>query len=504
MTIWDLCIKRPIFTAMLVSAPIVLGLMARARLGVDLLPNVEVPVVVVSTTLRGAGVEEMETSVTKPLEEIINTVNGIDEIHSTTKEGISQIVVQFVLEKSRDVAAQEVRDKISTVLSTLPIGTDQPVIDKIDLSAMPVLSIAVSSDRPMQEITEIARKKIKEDLESLSGVGAVILVGGRQRAVNVIVDTDKLTAYNLSIDDVRQALIQQNLEMPGGRVDRGARELVLRTMGRVRRTADFRDLIVANQNGYPVRIRDLGRVEDTFEEPRGLARLSEIREADGERRVVSKNAVSLIVQKQSGDNTVTVVERVKRRLDEIRQVLPPDIETFVVKDQSIFIVRSIEELNFHLVVAALLVAATILVFIQDWRTTIIAGLSIPASIIATFAFMYWMGYTLNNMTMLGLILAIGIVIDDAVVIHENIFRHMEENRLPAMKAAAAATREIALAVSATTLSLLVIFLPIVFMSGLIGRFFSSFGATVAFVDPHELVRLFHDDAHALLPFPQAG
>ena len=480
MTIWDLCIKRPIFTAMLVSAPIVLGLMARARLGVNLLPNVEVPVVVVSTTLRGAGVEEMETSVTKPLEEIINTVNGIDEIHSTTKEGISQIVVQFVLEKSRDVAAQEVRDKISTVLSTLPIGTDQPVIDKIDLSAMPVLSIAVSSDRPMQEITEIARKKIKEDLESLSGVGAVILVGGRQRAVNVIVDTDKLTAYNLSIDDVRQALIQQNLEMPGGRVDRGARELVLRTMGRVRRTADFRDLIVANQNGYPVRIRDLGRVEDTFEEPRGLARLSEIREADGERRVVSKNAVSLIVQKQSGDNTVTVVERVKRRLDEIRQVLPPDIETFVVKDQSIFIVRSIEELNFHLVVAALLVAATILVFIQDWRTTIIAGLSIPASIIATFAFMYWMGYTLNNMTMLGLILAIGIVIDDAVVIHENIFRHMEENRLPAMKAAAAATREIALAVSATTLSLLVIFLPIVFMSGLIGRFFSSFGATVAF------------------------
>ena len=345
---------------------------------------------------------------------------------------------------------------------------------------MPVMSIAVSADRPMQEITEIARKKIKEDLESISGVGAVILVGGRQRAVNVCVDTDKLTAYNLSIEDVRQALIQQNLEMPGGRVDRGAREFVLRTMGRVEKTAEFADLIVANQNGYPVRIKDLGRVEDTFEEPRGLARLTEVHPAAGGRRTASKNAVSLVVQKQSGDNTVTVVERVKKRLEEIRQVLPPDIETFVVKDQSKFIVRSIEELNFHLVVAALLVAVTILIFIQDWRTTIIAGMSIPASIIATFAFMYWMGYTLNNMTMLGLILAIGIVIDDAVVVHENIFRHMEEERLPAMKAAAAATREIALAVSATTLSLLVIFLPIVFMGGRIGRFFSSFGATVAF------------------------
>ena len=468
MGLWDLCIRRPVFTVMLVSAPVVLGIIGRTRLGVDLLPNVEMPIVVVTTTLKGASVEEMETSVTKPIEQIINTVSGIDELRSTTKEGISQVVVQFVLEKDRDVAAQEVRDKISTIMAQLPVGIDPPIIDKVDLNAMPVLQIAVSGQRPMQEITEIARKKIKEDLESVSGVGAVIVVGGRQRAVNVYIDTDRLASRNLSIEDVRQALIRQNLELPGGRVDQGARELVLRTMGRVDTAAGFLDLIVANQNGYPVRIRDIGRVVDSFEEPRSLARL------DG------RNAVSLIVQKQSGANTVEVVRRVKARFDRLRALLPPDIETFVVKDQSRFIVRSIEELNFHLVIAAVLVALTIMLFIQDWRTTLIASLAIPASIVATFAFMHWMGYTLNNMTMLGLILAIGIVIDDAVVINENIFRHMEEHGVSAREAASSATREIALAVSATTLSLLVIFVPIIFMGGRIGRFFSSFGATVAF------------------------
>lgn len=468
MTLWDLCIRRPIFTVMLVSAPIVLGIGGRARLGVDLLPNVDLPIVIVTTMLKGASVDEMETSVTKPIEQIINTVSGIDELKSTTTEGISTVVVQFFLEKDRDVAAQEVRDKVSTIISQLPVGTETPIIDKLDLNAMPVMQIAVAGSRPMQEITEIARKRIKEDLESVSGVGAVIIVGGRQRAINIVIDTDKLTSCNLSIEEVRQALIRQNLELPGGRVDQGSRELVLRTMGRIEDSTGFLNLIVANKDGYPVRIRDIGRVEDSFEEPRSLARL------DG------RNAVSLIIQKQSGSNTVAVVERVKKRFEQLRELLPPDIETFIVKDQSRFIVKSIEEMNFHLLIAGILVAFTILLFIQDWRTTIIASLAIPASIVTTFAFMYWTGYTLNNITMLGLILAIGIVIDDAVVINENIFRHMEEEGVSAMEAASAATKEIALAVSATTLSLLVIFIPIVFMGGRIGRFFSSFGATVAF------------------------
>jgi hydrophobic/amphiphilic exporter-1 (mainly G- bacteria), HAE1 family len=468
MNIWELCIRRPIFTVMLVSAPIVLGLAAYPKLGVDLFPNVDLPVVVVTTTLKGASVEEMETSVTKLVEEVVNTISGIDELRSTTKEGYSQVVVQFQLHVDGDIAAQEVRDKVATIVGQLPVGTDPPLIDKFDLDAAPVMTIAVSGRRNFREVTEIAKKDIKEQLETVAGVGAVTLVGGRTRAINIYLDTDRLVAYQLSADDVRQALLRQNLELPGGRVDEGPQELVLRTMGRIETSDDFENLIIADRGGYPVRIKDVGRVEDSFEEPRGLSRL------DGD------NAVSLIVQKQSGLNTVEVVHAVKHRLDAIRKALPPDIDTVVIRDQSRFIEASIEEVKFHLVLAAILVSLTILLFIRDWRTTIIATLAIPTSMVPTFAFMYYMGFTLNNITMLGLILAIGIVIDDAVVVHENIFRHMEEHGRSALEASRTATHEIASAVVATTISLLVIFIPVAFMQGRVGRFFNSFGFTVGF------------------------
>ncbi len=468
MSIWEICIRRPIFTLMLVSAPVVLGLAAYPRLGVDLFPNVDLPVVVVTMTLKGASVEEMETSITKEVEDAVNTISGIDELRSTTKEGFSQVVINFHLNKDGDIAAQEVRAKISTILSRLPVGTDPPLVDKYDIDAAPVATIAVSGGRNFREVTEIARKSIKEDLETVQGVGAVTLVGGQRRAVNVYVDTDKLVAYMLSADDVRQALIRQNLELPGGRVDQGTQELVLRTMGRLEKSSDFLDLIVANRKDQPIRIRDIGRVDDGVEEPRGLSRL------DGE------NAVSLIIQKQSGTNTVEVVHAVKARLNKITPLLPPDIKTVIIRDQSRFIEASIEEVKFHLVLAAILVSLTILVFIRDWRTTIIATLAIPTSMVPTFAFMAFMGFSLNNITLLGLILAIGIVIDDAVVVHENIFRHMEEFGRSAMEAARSATSEIASAVVATTVSLLVIFIPVAFMQGRIGRFFNSFGFTVGF------------------------
>lgn len=479
MSLWDICIKRPIFTAMMVSAPIVLGLASYFRLGVDLFPNVDLPVVTITTTLRGASVEEMETSVTKPIEEIVNTVSGIDELRSTTREGISAVVIQFVLEKPGAVAAQEVDAKVRTILSQLPQGTDPPIIDRFDLDAAPIMTIAVSGKRDFREVTEIARKRIKEDLESLPGVGAVILVGGRQRAINVILDPDKLLKYeNLSVEDVRQALLRENQEQPGGRVDRGQNEVVLRTMGRVENPKDFAKLIVANRGGQPIRIEDIGRVEDSYEEPRGLSRLwAAERSSPGE---PADNAVSLIVQKQSGSNTVKVVDAVRKRLDALHKVLDKDIQIEVIRDQSRFIRGSIDEVKTHLVLAAILVSLTILLFIRDWRTTVIATLAIPTSIIATFAFMDWMGFTLNNITMLALILAVGIVIDDAVVVHENIFRHMEEYGRDARTAASTATQEIALAVMATTLSLLVIFVPIAFMQGRVGRFFSSFGYIVGF------------------------
>lgn len=468
MNLWEFCIRRPIFTIMLISAPVVLGAASYFRLGVDLFPNVDLPVVVVTTTLKGASVEEMESGVTKLVEEAVNTISGIDELRSTTKEGYSQVVVNFLISKNGDVAAQEVRDKVSTIVGRFPVGTDPPLIDKFDIDAAPVMTLAVSGRRNFQEVTEIARKQLKEQLETVSGVGAVTLVGGRNRAINILLDPSQLYAYQLSAEDVRQALLKQNLELPGGRVDQGPEELVLRTMGRIESSADFERLIVADRAGYPVRIADIGRVEESYEEPRGFSRL------DGD------NAVSLIVQKQSGLNTVQVVHAVKERLERIRPNLPADISTVIIRDQSRFIEASIEEVKFHLLLAAVLVSLTILLFIRDWRTTVIATLAIPMSMIPTFAFMSFMGFTLNNITMLGLILAIGIVIDDAVVVHENIFRHMEEFGSSAHEAARNATGEIASAVVATTLSLLVIFIPVAFMEGRVGRFFNSFGFTVGF------------------------
>jgi HAE1 family hydrophobic/amphiphilic exporter-1 len=468
MTLSDICIKRPVFTWVLVAIPVVLGLVSYNELGVDLFPNVDFPVCTVTTVLPGASVEEVEATVTEPIEDIINTVSGIDELRSTTTEGVSVVTVQFLLSKSGDVGMQEVRDKVNTILADLPDGTDPPIVDKFDTGSIPVMTIAVSGRRDFREVTEIARKQIKERLETVNGVGAINLVGGRVRAMNVVVDTDRLAGYSLSVEDVRVALVRQNLEVPGGRVDQGSRELVLRTLGRLQTERQFNDLIVAHRNGYPIRVRDIGRAEDSFEEPRTLARL------DG------ASAVSLVIQKQSGVNTVKVVDDVRAKLDQLRAGLPPDITTEIIRDQSRFIKKSIEEVKFHLLLAAALVSATILLFIRDWRTTLIATLAIPTSIIPTFLFMRYMGFTLNNITMLGLILAIGIVIDDAVVVHENIFRHMEEDGMDGMAASRQGTREIALAVLATSLSLVVIFLPIAFMGGIVGRFFSSFGLTVAF------------------------
>lgn len=468
MSLSSVCIKRPVFTTMLIAAPIVLGLVSYFRIGVDLFPNVDLPIVTVTTTLPGASVEEMETGVTKRLEEAVNTVSGIDELKSVTKEGLSTIVVQFLLEKNRDVAAQEVRDKTSTVLADLPPGTQTPVIDKFDLDASPVLTVAVSGRRSLREVSEIADKRIRESLESLDGVGQVTIAGARLRAINVCVDSSKLEAYSLSIEDVRRALIAQNLELPGGRVDQSGRELVLRTMGRVRESAAFNDVIVAWAPGRPIRVKDIGRAVDGEEEPRSLARL------DG------SNSVTLVVQKQSGTNTLDVIKGVKAKLGELRKALPDDIALQVIRDQSIFIAGSIREVKKHLVLGALLVMLTIFLFLRDWRTMILAGFAIPVCIVSTFTVMNALGFTLNNITMLGLVLAVGIVIDDAIVIHENIFRWMEEKGYSAEDAAASATSEIALAVMATTFSLVVIFLPIAFMSGRVGRFFQSFGITIAF------------------------
>ena len=464
----EICIRRPVFATMLIMALVVIGGFCYMLLGVDLFPKVDFPTVTVTTTLPGASPEEIETEITKKIEEAVNTVSGIDELRSVSSEGISQVFVTFILERDPDEAAQDVRDRVGRIVGNLPREIDPPVIEKLDPDAQPVMSVAVSADRPAREITEIADKQIKQQIESLNGVGQVRFIGDRKREIQIWLDPDKLMSYNLSIDEMRHALRAQNIEIPGGRVDAGIQELTLRTLGRVRKVEDFNQIILKTINGSPVRVSDVGQVEDGIEEPRSLARLN------------GREAVVMEIRKQSGTNTLAVVNAVKERLKEIKPLLPPDLKIQVVRDQSTYIQSSFESVQEHLILGGFFAALVVLFFIGNWRATIISAIAIPTSIISTYTLMWAMGFTLNNMTMLALTLSVGIVIDDAVVVLENIFRFIEEKHMEPMHAAREATADIGLAVMATTLSLVIIFLPVAFMGGIVGRFMSSFGFTSAF------------------------
>jgi HAE1 family hydrophobic/amphiphilic exporter-1 len=464
----EICIRRPVFATMLITALMVLGIAAYGTLGVDLFPKIEFPIVTVTTTLRGASPEEVETQVTKRIEEAVNTISGIDELNSTSSEGMSIVAITFVLEKEADVAAQEVRDKVSAVLRELPQDADPPVVEKIATDAAPVVNIVVASARDLRETTKIVDDRIKKNIESLPGVGQVRFVGERLRQIQVQVDGTKLHAYNLNIEQVRNALAAQNVEIPGGRIEQGPRELSVRTLGRVERPRDFERIIVGQAGGSPVRIGDIGRVEDAYEQPRSLARLD------------NTPAVVLEVRKQAGTNTLEVIQGVKDRVAELQTSLPPDFRVTFARDQSTFIEESFHAVQEHLVLGGIFAGIIVLFFIRDWRSTLIAAIAIPTSIISTFTLMQLMGFTLNQITMLALTLVVGIVIDDAIVVLENIFRFAEERNLSPMQAAMEGTRDIALAVLATTLSLVIIFIPVAMMSGIVGRFMSSFGYTAAF------------------------
>ncbi len=467
MFLADLCVKRPVFTTMLIMALVVMGWFSYERLGLDLLPKIDRPTITITTRLAGASPEEVETQITKPIEEVVNTINGLDELRSSTSEGVSRVVAVFTLERDPDVAAQDVRDKISTILAKFPNDTDPPIVEKFDPDSAPILAIVISARRDQREITEFVDKRIKQPLETINGVGSITFVGDRKREIQVVLDPRKLAAYGVSIEQAKQAIARQNLEIPGGRVSYGDSEKVLRTMARVPRAEDFGAVIVSAKGGNPIRIRDLGGVVDGTEEPRTISRFN------------GENAVSLLVRKQSGTNTVKVVEAVKASLAQIGRTLPPDYKVHTVRDQSRFIRRSFEEVQTHMILGGFLAALVVFLFIRNLRSAIIAAISIPTSIIATFTIMRALDFTLNNMTMLALSLSTGIVIDDALVVLENIYRYIEEEGRSPMEAAVEATREIGLAVMATTLSLVVIFVPVAFMQGRIGRLFFSFGITAA-------------------------
>ncbi len=468
-------IRRPVLATMLTTLLVVLGLFGLNLLGVDLMPKIDIPVVTVQTVLRGASPEEIESQVSKPIEEVVNTISGVDELYSYSLEGMSVVVVRFLLERDIEGAAQDVRDKVSTVVRILPTGTESPVITKIDPDIFPVLTLAVSGNRDLKEVSEVARLKVKEALENVPGVGSVSLIGQRKRAVNVVLDVDRLKAYGIPIAQVKAALATQNVEIPSGRIDRGESEQVLRTLARFEKVEDFLDLVVATRAGRQVAIRDVGRVEDSVEEPRTLARIWQQGDEGLGHPTVSMNIV-----KQSGTNTLEVIRAVKERLEQVRPSLPPGFGVTVVSDQSVFIEKSIDELKLHLVLGGLLAALAVLVFMRNIRSTVIAAIAIPTSLVATFGVMKWQGFTLNNMSLLGLTLAVGIVIDDAIVVLENIFRHMEEYGKTAFQAAVDGLKEIGLAVMATTTSLIVIFVPLAFMGGMVGRFMHEFALTTAF------------------------
>lgn len=463
----EICVKRPVFAAMLILSMTVVGGVCFFLLGLDRFPNVDLPIVTVTTANPGASPAEIEREITERIEASVNTVGGIEELRSISSEGISNVIVQFQLGRNVDASAAEVRQKVDMVLNDLPKTAEKPVVQKINSDAADVILYALSSPREIVALTELADKQIADRLSSINGVGKISIYGGRKREIQVLADLDKLRAHSLTISDVAKALRAQNLEVPAGAIDQGLQSITLKTMGKVERVEDFERLTVAQRTGYAIRIGDVAQVRDAGKEARSLARQN------------GESAVVLAVAKQSGVNTVAVIDAVEERLAEIRPSLPADVQITKVRDQSEFIRASLHSIEEHLVVGAILAALVVYIFLGNWRSTLIAALAIPTSIIASFAVMSALGYTLNLMTMLALTLMVGIVIDDAIVVLENIIKVMEEKDLSPEQAAIEGTREIGLAVLATTLSLLAVFLPIGFMGGIVGKFMSSFGFTSA-------------------------
>src|SRR5258706_1936677 len=463
----ELCVRRPVFATVLILLLTVVGGFSFFSLGVDRFPKIDIPTVSVTTTNTGAAPQEIETEITDIIEGAVNTVPGIDEMRSSSAQGRSSITINFNLEKDPDLATQEVRDKVSTIINRLPQTADPPIVRKSDPDSQPVLVYSISAPRSSIELTELVTHQIQERIESADGIGEVVVFGGRQREIKIYLDPNRLRAYNLSVTDVSNALRAQNLELPGGRLDEGAKTVTLRTLSRVTKVEQFNDIVIATKNRYPVKVSDIGRVEDSGVDPTSAASLDGV------------PSVSLGIRKQSGVNTIAVINAVKQRMAEIQPLLPPDIKIVITRDQSEFIETSLHSIEEHLIVGGLLAALIVFLFLWNFRSTIIAALAIPTSIISAFALIAALGYSLNQMTMLALTLMVGIVIDDAIVVLENIYRYVEEKGMHPFQAAIEGTKEIGLAVMATTFSLLAVFIPVGFMSGIVGRFMSSFGLTSA-------------------------
>lgn len=463
----DLCIRRPVLASMMILALVVVGIASYVRLGVDRLPSVDLPTVNIITSLPGASPAEVESQISKPIEEVVNTVNGISELRSISGPGTSMVLVTFELDRDIESAAQDVRDRVATLARRLPKEALAPVISKFDNDQIPVMTLALAGDRSLRELTELADKIVKVQIERSSGVGGVQIEGGARRAINLWIDADRLAAYGLPVTAVRDALNLQNVDIPGGNITASVQEQSLRTLGRFTEASQFEGLVIATRQGEPIRLKDVGSAEDGAKEQRSITRLN------------GEPMVFLDIRRQSGANTVAVIEGIRQRLPLLKSQLPPGVRLEITRDQSRYIHQALHEINVHLVLGSVLACLVVLVFMRDWRSTIIAAVAIPTSVISTFGVMWALHFTLNSVTMLALVLMVGIVIDDAIVVLENIYRFVEEKALTPFEAAGQATAEIGTAVMATTFSLVVIFVPVSFMSSISGRFLYQFGITAA-------------------------
>lgn len=467
MWLADTSVKRPVFATMVIMALVVLGIVSYPNIGVDLFPKIDFPIVTVTTTLKGASPDVMDVDVTDKIEGAVNTINGVKSITSTSYESMSRTTIEFVLERNIDQAVQDVREKVSGIRNKLPDDIDEPKIAKVDPDASPILFLNLSGNRSVRDLSMYADEVLKEQLQRINGVGDVIFYGLRLRQVRIWLDAAKMQAYQIAPSDVILALKRENIELPGGRIETQTKEYTVRIKGEFAHIPDFNDLIISYYKGAPVKIKDIGRAEDGMEEKRSLSRFNRV------------PAVGMAIQKQSGTNTVEVANRVKKEVERINKTLPPGMKINFAVDSSLFIIRSIDEVQFHLIMGSLFAILAVFIFLKNLRTTLISAVALPVSVISTFALINFFGFTFNNMTMLALSLSVGLLIDDAIIVIENIYRHVEEGMAP-REAAKFATSEIGLAVMATTFAIVAIFLPVAFMKGIIGRFFLQFALTIIF------------------------
>ncbi|MBA3671720.1 MAG: efflux RND transporter permease subunit, partial [Gemmatimonadaceae bacterium] len=468
MILSDVSIKRPVFATMMMVALVVLGIVSYRRLAIDEYPDIAYPVIVAQTTYPGASPEVMMRDVSKPIEEALNTVQGIKEISSTSLEGVSIVRLIFNLGVDVPVAQQDVQAKIARIRRRLPQDIQDPTIQQFDPNDAPIMSIALrSSERSIREITDLANEVVQTRLEAIGGVGGVNIIGGNARQIRVQVDPDAMRAYGLAPAQLVAALQRENQEVPAGRIERGSTERLVRITGRITDPRAFGEIPVVVRNGTPIRIRDVATIIDGAETRRTGAELK------------GAPAVSMEVLKVAGANTVAVADAVEAARVELQSQLPRDITLEVIRDDSVRIRESLADVYLSIVLGALLTIAIIYLFLNSWRSTVITGLTLPVSIISAFFIMWVFNFTVNTMTLLALSLAIGLLIDDAIVVRENIVRHLEMGKSHEL-AAREGTDEIGLAVMATTFAVIAVFVPVAFMGGIIGKIFFQFGVTVAF------------------------